>query len=133
MRAAVGIEDVTSEGNSALGFGRLLIVPAVALTLVLTLSLDSAAQPSAPAVTALAGPSRQDDAASTLYLYALSADLYEAEMIHNVSGAGPLPDWYARVDTPEEEAQVMKAWDHANWIRSDLGLPKIGLVDLRRH
>jgi hypothetical protein len=131
--------EVTSGGPSALGFARLFVIPAIALTLMLTLTLDSGPQPSARAARTLpsapdpatARAWRQlDDAPYTLFMFSSSsaqpASMDEAQLIiGSFTGGGPHHVWYEWVNTPDEEAQILKAWEHANWIRSAEGLPAI--------
>ena len=136
MQTTLEITNGTSRGFSVFNLGRLLVIPAMALTLMLALTLGSAGQPSTPAQAGIVEPSlRQADEAYTLYIYT-SDSIYAwgldlAEQVRTEGDGKPLDNWYARVDSPADEAELMKAWDHANWIRSDLGLPAIALVDLR--
>src|SRR5262245_57126981 len=114
MQTAID-EETTSEGFNPLGLLRLLAVPAIALTLMLTLTLGSAAGPGTPAPVTRAEPSRRYvDEAYTLYLYdgqsVLSSALDDAELVRKLRAGMPPPDWFARVETPAEEAEVLNAW-----------------------
>jgi hypothetical protein len=137
MHSTIEMGEGTPNEASPFGFVRLLVVPAIALAAMLTLTLGSPDQQQPQARTTFAEPSRRQvvDEAYTLYIYAgdstLSAALNDAFPVRSHGAGLPLPDWYARVDTPAEEAELMKAWEHANWIRHESGLPAIGLVDLR--
>jgi hypothetical protein len=146
MQTTIEKQEVASRGPSALSFARLFVIPAIALTLMLTLALGSGPQPGASAAkpqpsapdpaTAIAW--RQlDDAPYSLFLLSSSsaqpAPIDEAQsIIGSFTGGGPHHVWYQWVNTPDEEAQILKAWEHANWIRSAEGLPAIKIVDLRR-
>jgi hypothetical protein len=120
--------------------GRLLFliaVPAVALTLMAALALQQdsprkqlateTAVPAADSVTS-APPSARYDADYTLYIMS-SAD--DAQRLGDHGARGPGLDWYAYVSTPEEEAELVRARDEADWFRYAAGLPTIRVVDLR--
>jgi hypothetical protein len=64
----------------------------------------------------------------TLYIMS-GADA--AQHVTDPGESGTLQDWYAYVNTPEEEADLMKAREEADWIRYASGLPLIRVVDLR--
>ena len=143
MTTGADTEEVTSDGHSVFGLVRLLVIPAIALSSILTLTLGSGAQPSAPAPktqpsapvpTTVMARGQLDDAPYTLFILAGSsaqpAAMDEAHLIIG-SFTGGSHVWYEWVNTPAEEAQLMKALDHANWIRWAEGLPSIKIVDLR--
>ena len=80
-----------------------------------------------PASGTTAPPSARYNAEYTLYIMD-SAD--DASRLPDL-GARVGLDWYAYVNTPEEEAELTKARDEADLFRYAAGLPTIRVVDLR--
>ena len=114
----------------------LIAVPAIALTLMAALALQQesprkqlateTAAPAADSVTS-APPSARYDADYTLYIMGSADDAHRLPDL----GARAGLDWYAYVSTPEEEAELIRARDEADWFRYAAGLPTIRVVDLR--
>ena len=132
----IGNED----SDAPTSFGRLiflLAVPAIALTLMAALALQQESprrQPASdtaavlPASGTSAPPSARFDPDYTLYIMD-SAD--DAQHLSDLSARGPGLDWYAYVSTREEEAELIRAREEADWFRYAGGLPSIRVVDLR--
>jgi hypothetical protein len=125
--------------DASTSFGRLIFlvaVPAIALALMAALALqqDSPRKQSGSETAAAAAdsvtsapPDARHDPDYTLYIMG-SAD--DAQRLSDL-GARPGLDWYAYVKTPEEEAELIKARDQADWFRYTAGLPPTRIVDLR--
>ena len=133
------VEQTPDIRSSVPSFVSLIAVPVIALTLMAALALQQDGPRSAPALRqdvsmsspapgTAAGLSQQDHGDYALYIL---DNAQVAQGLSHLNGRGPLLDWYAFVSTPDEEADLMKAWDEANWIRIAAGLPMIRVVDLR--
>jgi hypothetical protein len=131
------VEEASDTPTSVRGWVSLIAVPAIALTLLAALALrQDPPRPEPAAVRAASATastpatlSPRDDGDYTLYI--LSSGAQAAQQLTDLGGSGPQLGWYAYVSTPDEEAEIMRAWDHADWIRYESGLPPIRVVDLR--
>jgi len=115
-------------------FAGLLAIPAIALAVMVGHTFAPATKETGPEPRVAAALNQELNEPFTLYIFAgetARAALHEAQSLPDFSVGHRPPGWYALVDTPAEESQLMKAWDDANWVRSDLGLGPIKLVDLR--
>jgi hypothetical protein len=54
-----------------------------------------------------------------------------AQELTKLGATVALPAWFAYVNTPEDEAELMDFRDEADWVRYESGLPPIRVVDLR--
>ena len=127
------------EIDAPAGVGRvivLLAVPAIALAVMAALVMHQESPRRQPASQTTAGepgsttaspPSARYDAHYTLYIMS-SAD--EAKRLPALGARAGL-DWFAYVSTPEEEAELIRARDEADWFRYAAGLPRTRVVDLR--
>jgi hypothetical protein len=127
------VEEASYTSTSLSRLVLLIAVPAIALSLMAALTLRQDARSERASVTGAqatvsvtrALPSPRDDGDFTLYILSSAQD---AQRLTGLGGR----DWYAYVSTPGEEAELMRAWDHADWIRNESGLPPIRVVDLRQ-
>ena len=133
---ATNFEEASDASTS---FGRLIFlvaVPAIALTLMAALawqqdspsrrSASETATAAADSVTS-APPDARYDADYTLYIMSSADDAHRLPDL----GARVGLDWHAYVSTPEEEAELIRAREEADWFRHAAGLPTIRVVDLR--
>ena len=131
------VEQTSNTRISVPNLVTLIAVPSIALMLMAALALRQDTPRSEPAsVTAVSARvsitptslSPRDDEAVTLYI------MSGAQAAQGLTGLGrgPLLDWYAYVSTRDEEAALMMAFEHADWIRYESGLPAMRVVDLRQ-
>jgi hypothetical protein len=125
--------------NASTSFGHLLIliaVPAIALSLMAALALQQDSPSRKPATkTAASAPASGTSAPLdarlapdyTLYIMGSTDDAHRLPAL----GARDGLDWVAYVTSTEEEAELTRAREEADWFRYAAGLPTIRVVDLR--
>jgi hypothetical protein len=130
------VEGYSDTPTSASRIVCLIAVPALALILFGVLALQQDTPRSKPAsvtsirVTSSMRPISPLPREDGFTLYIMNSP-HDERRLADLGGRGPLQDWYAVVNTPEEEAQLKTAWEHADWIRYESGLPLSRVVDLR--
>jgi hypothetical protein len=125
--------------DSATSFGRLVFlvaVPAMALSLMAVLALQHDSLSRQPATKTAASAQTSGTSAPldarfdpnyTLYIMGSADDAHRLPDL----GARAGLDWFAYVTSTEEEAELTRAREEADWFRYAAGLPTIRVVDLR--
>jgi hypothetical protein len=130
---------IEEDSDSPTSVGRLIFLlagPALALAVMAALAFQQdppRRQPASKTAAAAADsvtsapPDARYDPDYTLYIMGSAEDTH---LLLNLGARGGL-DWYAYVSTPDEEAELVRTRDEADWFRYAVGLPPTRVVDLR--